>query len=84
MLHVVRDGRLADELHHDAPFGKRGGLGDEVAVGVAAAPGPQGFFVRETRESDGFYLIRRCRRPELEAQAPVQLRPPFASARATA
>ena len=28
VLHVIRDGRLTDELHHDAAFGKRGCLGD--------------------------------------------------------
>ncbi len=68
VLHVIGDGRLTDELHHDAAFGKRGCFGNQVPVDVAAAPGSQGFFALEARQSDGFFLIRRCRRPELEAE----------------
>ena len=85
--HAVLDGifdrSLADELHHQAAFGQRRDLLDQPAVHVAAPPFAQHIDRGEARGDHGFELIRRRRRPELDAQRAWRRAPRFASGPAT-
>ena len=66
--HGIFDRRLADELHHQAAFDERRDLLDQPAMLLAAPPLAQRIDRGEARDDHGFELIRRRRRPELDAQ----------------